>query len=50
MKSVIIMLREKYGNTLFEGVCIRLTIHFHNHDMTRHEYEGGCMHVYDNCH
>ncbi len=23
-----------YGNTLLEGVCIRLTWHLHNHDMT----------------
>jgi len=22
------------GNTLLEGVCIRLTWHLHNHDMT----------------
>ncbi len=27
--------KEKYfGNTLLEGVCIRLTWHLHNHDMT----------------
>ncbi len=24
----------RYGNTLLEGVCIRLTWHLHNHDMT----------------
>jgi len=23
-----------FGNTLLEGVCIRLTRHLHNHDMT----------------
>jgi len=29
------MYRRKYfGNTLLEGVCIRLTRHLHNHDMT----------------
>jgi len=33
------------GNALLEGVYIRLTWHLHNHDMTRHEYEGGFMHV-----
>jgi len=37
------------GNTLLEWVCIRLTRHFHNHDMTCLEYEVGFMHVYDNC-
>jgi len=24
--------------------------HLHNHEMAHHEYEGGFMHVYDNCH
>jgi len=39
------------GNTLLEGVCIRLTWHLHNHDMTYGtKYEGGFMHVYDNRH
>jgi len=38
---------EKFGNTLLEGVCIRLTWHLHNHDI---EYEVGFMHVYDNYH
>jgi len=36
-----------HGNTLLEGVCIRLALHPYNHDMTHHEYEGGFMHVYD---
>jgi len=45
------MYRRKYfGNTLLEGVCIRLTRHLHNHDMTCYEYEGSYVHVYDNCH
>jgi len=37
-----------FGNTLLEGVCIRLTRHLHNHDMTRHV--TGFVHVYDACH
>jgi len=40
---------KEIGNTLLEGMCIRLTLHLHNHDMCP-EYEGGFMHVYDNCH
>jgi len=38
-----------FGNTLLEGVCIRLTWHLHNHDIC-YEYEGSFMHVCDSCH
>jgi len=48
-RFVQIFFREK-GNTLLEGVCIRLTWHLHNHDMTYYECEGSFMHVCDNCH
>jgi len=36
------------GNTLLEGVCIRLTWHLHTHDIC-YEYEGSFMHV-SQCH
>jgi len=34
---------KTFGNTLLDGVClcIRLTWHLHNHDMTCYEYEVG---------
>jgi len=51
------------GNTLLEEVCIRLTWHLHNHDMTYvmnmmwgidYDYDiiwlWCFMHVCDNCH
>jgi len=45
-KNILVL--SKLGNTLLEGVFIRLTCHLHNHDMCL-EYEVRFMHVYD-CH
>jgi len=35
---------NKFGNTLLEAECIRLTRHLYNHDIMTY----GFMHVYDN--
>ncbi len=34
LKSKNLCFCKEFGNTLLEGVCIRLTWHLHNHDMT----------------
>ncbi len=38
------------GYTFLEGVCIRLTSHLHNYDMTHVMNMKVFMHVYENCH
>jgi len=45
---ILAVFERGLGNTLLEGVYIRVRWHLHDHGMTRYEYEGGFMHVCDN--